>query len=863
MRGHLRQLIGFLLAPALFLGALWLLQRELAHYELAGIVAIARGYRAATLASALGLTFASYSLLTLYDVLALHHVGHRLSYPRTALTSFVSYVTSHNLGLSGIGGTAVRYRLYSVFGLSAAEIAQVVAFCALTFWEGFLFLAGVFQSVAPIELPAALHAPFADTRALGFVCLGLSLAFGVASCWPGLRLRWRGWSFTPPSARLLALQLPLALLEWTVSASVLYVLLPRAQAPSFPAFASVFLAAQAAGMISHVPAGLGVFETVVLYLLPEPLGSPEIVAALLAYRVVYYLVPLCFGALAFLATEAGLRRAQIGELGARLQPIGQLLVPRALAFTTALAGGVLLLTGALPAEGARMAWIRDVVPLPVVELSHFLGSLVGVGLLLLARGLQRRLDVAWWLSALLLTAGIVFALARGLDYEEATLLALMLCALLPFRGAFHRKSSLFDLPLRAGWILNLVLILAGAAWLGLLVHRDVAYRSELWWHFSYAGDAPRFLRASVAAGTLLVLVGLVRALREAPPPLHPPTPEELGEVRAILAQVGETTGHLARLGDKQLLFGPQRGAFVMFAVRERSWIAMGDPVGVSSAERRELVWLFRERAERAGGRAVFYQVSQENLGWYVEAGFGLLKLGEEARVDLAAFSLEGGEHKSLRSNLHRLEREGLRFVLWSPDEVRARIAELEAVSRAWLATKSASEKGFSLGFFEREYIAGAPVAVVLQGERGLQGERVLAFANLWLGARHDRARGGELSVDLMRHLPDAPGGLMDFLFVRLFEWGRAQGYGWFSLGMAPLAGLESRASAPLWNRLATLVFQHGERFYNFQGLRQYKQKFTPEWRARYLASPGGVALPGVLVDLAALISGGLAKTIHR
>lgn len=852
MRGPVRQLIGFLLALALFLGALWLLQRELAHYDLAGIVAIARGYRLPTLATALGLTFTSYALLTLYDVLALHHVGHRLPYGKTALTSFVSYVTSHNLGLSGIGGTAVRYRLYSAFGLSTAEIAQVVAFCALTFWVGFLFLAGVFQSIAPVELPAALHAPLTDTRPLGLVCLGLALALAAACGWPGLRLRWRSWSLASPGPRLLALQLALALLEWTVAASVLYVLLPREQAPSFPAFASVFLAAQAAGMISHVPAGLGVFETIVLYLLPGPLGSPEIVAALLAYRVVYYLVPLCFGAFAFLATEAGLRRAQLGELGAWLQPIGRVLVPRALAFTTALAGGVLLLTGALPAEGQRMAWIREVVPLPVVELSHFLGSLVGMALLLLARGLQRRLDAAWWSSALMLAAGVVFALARGLDYEEATLLALMLCALLPFRAAFHRKSSLLDLPLRAGWVLNLVLVLAGVAWLGFLVHRDVAYRSELWWHFSYAGDAPRFLRASVAAGTLLVLVGLVRALREAPPPVHPPTPEELGEVRAILAQVGETSGHLARLGDKQLLFGPQRGAFVMFAVRERSWIAMGDPVGVSSEERRELVWLFRERAERAGGRAVFYQVSQENLGWYVEAGFGLLKLGEEARVDLAAFSLAGGEHKALRSNLHRLQREGLRLVLWSPEEVRARLAELEAVSNAWLATKNASEKGFSLGFFEREYIASAPVAVVLHGER------VLAFANLWLGAH-----GGELSVDLMRHLPDAPGGLMDFLFVGLFEWGREQGYAWFSLGMAPLAGLEARASAPLWNRFATLVFQHGERFYNFRGLRQYKEKFTPDWRARYLASPGGVALPGVLVDLAALISGGLAKTIHR
>ena len=104
---------------------------------------------------------------------------------------------------------------------------------------------------------------------------------------------------------------------------------------------------------------------------------------------------------------------------------------------------------------------------------------------------------------------------------------------------------------------------------------------------------------------------------------------------------------------------------------------------------------------------------------------------------------------------------------------------------------------------------------------------------------------------------------MDFLFVRLIEWGRERGYRWLSLGMAPLSGLEDRASAPVWNRIAGLVFEHGERFYNFQGLRQYKEKFDPVWRARYIAAPGGLALPGILADISAKISGGVVAAIRR
>ncbi len=121
----------------------------------------------------------------------------------------------------------------------------------------------------------------------------------------------------------------------------------------------------------------------------------------------------------------------------------------------------------------------------------------------------------------------------------------------------------------------------------------------------------------------------------------------------------------------------------------------------------------------------------------------------------------------------------------------------------------------------------------------------------------------ELTVDLMRFLREAPHGIMDYLFVELILWGKEQGYQWFNMGMAPLAGLESRALSPLWNRVASLVFRHGEHFYNFQGLRHYKDKFDPEWSPQYLACPGGLALPRVLANLASLISGGLTGVVAK
>ena len=135
---------------------------------------------------------------------------------------------------------------------------------------------------------------------------------------------------------------------------------------------------------------------------------------------------------------------------------------------------------------------------------------------------------------------------------------------------------------------------------------------------------------------------------------------------------------------------------------------------------------------------------------------------------------------------------------------------------------------------------------------------IVAFADLWLGADKE-----EFSPDLMCYLPDAPKGIMEYLFVQLMLWGKAEGYRWFSLGMAPLSGLEDHDLAPLWNRLGAFVLRHGEHFYNFQGLRRYKEKCGPEWEPKYIACPGGLALPRVFMNVATLISGGIKGVVAK
>jgi phosphatidylglycerol lysyltransferase len=236
----------------------------------------------------------------------------------------------------------------------------------------------------------------------------------------------------------------------------------------------------------------------------------------------------------------------------------------------------------------------------------------------------------------------------------------------------------------------------------------------------------------------------------------------------------------------------------------------------------------------------------------VDLGLAALKVGEEARVPLADFSLEGGARAELRQSHRRAQRDGASFEVVPPEHVDELLPRMQRISAAWLAAKSTSEKRFSVGAFSPRYMRQFPLALVrCQGTPA-------AFANLWTTDTRE-----ELSVDLMRFGPDAPRGAMDYLFIELMLWGRREGYRWFNLGMAPLAGLEAHPLAPAWHRVGNFIFWHGEHFYNFEGLRRYKTKFNPTWEPRYLVARGGIGLPRVLVDVSVLIAGGMKELFAR
>ncbi|WPO44652.1 bifunctional lysylphosphatidylglycerol flippase/synthetase MprF [Pseudomonas sp. S1Bt23] len=805
------------------------------------------------LLGALAATVVGFVILLGYEWSASRYAGVNLPARTLALGGFTAFAIGNAIGLSLLSGGSVRYRLYARHGVGAGDVAHMTLFaslslgCALPPLAALATLSNLPAASAALRLSEGLLASIAGAVLLLCSILAIGIYRRRLPEQPlpdNLLVKAGRRTLRLPGRRLTLLQLLITALDVAAAATVLYLLLP--EAPPFGAFLLVYLLALAAGVLSHVPGGVGVFEAILLAAFADKLGAAPLAAALLLYRLIYVILPMLVACVLLLINEA----QRLFQTRQSLRVASGLAAP-ILAVLVFLSGVVLLFSGVTPEIDTRLQHIGFLIPHRLVDASHFGASLVGVLCLLLAQGLRRRLSAAWILTTILLLVGAVLSLLKGFDWEEASLMTLTASLLAVFRRSFYRPSRLTELPFSPLYLVASVCVLGASIWLLLFAYQDVPYSHQLWWQFTLDADAPRGLRSLLGAAVLLVVVSLTWLLRTARPVIHLPNGEELDRAAKILLASSQPDGGLSLTGDKALLFHPNDDAFLMYARRGRSLVALYDPIGPTQ-QRAEMIWQFRDLCDVHHARPVFYQVRAENLPYYMDIGLTAIKLGEEARVDLNRFDLEakGKEMKDLRYTWNRGTRDGLSLEIHEAGQ--APMDELKVISDAWLTGKNVREKGFSLGRFSEDYLKHFRIAIIrFEG-------RPVAFANLLETYSHDLA-----SLDLMRAHPEAPKLTMEFMMVGLIQHYKNHGYARFSLGMVPLSGLQPRRGAPLTQRLGSMVFRRGEQLYNFQGLRRFKDKFQPDWEPRYMAVPAGLDPLVALADTAALIAGGLTGLVKR
>ena len=328
IRERLSRFLGPVIVVFLFAAALWALRQTLRGFSYADLKTGLQGIPALNLLAALTLTALNYVVLSGYDLLALKTIKHPLPYRRIALASFIGYVFTNVVGLSLLGAGAVRYRIYTAYGLSGRQIARVVVLCGLTLWTGLLTVAGVLFLFSPQQIPALPELPSISWRPLGALFLALVGAY-LYLAHRGKPLRVRKWELPLPSLQLACGQIAFSATDWILSAFIFFLLLPSAPGLSFLLVLAVFVLAMVCGIVSHVPGGAGVFEAVVLAVLDPILDPGPILGALVAFRAVYYLAPLVAASVLLGVHEVRQRRVGLGQAAALVDSWFPGLVPHA------------------------------------------------------------------------------------------------------------------------------------------------------------------------------------------------------------------------------------------------------------------------------------------------------------------------------------------------------------------------------------------------------------------------------------------------------------------------------------------------------------------------------------------------------
>jgi phosphatidylglycerol lysyltransferase len=779
-----------------------------------------RALRPGWIALAGALTVVNIAVMGWYDVIAFRHTRAR-AIDRWRFGA-VAFAWSNFLTLGPLAGPAIRFWMYRPAVDQVSELSAGVVSIAVAFASGLAGWTIAVTAVGSFSLPVV--------AAAALVC---AAAIAWAARFAGRRFeRFAAIASTPGRALAFA---AVGWLDWLLAGAAFIACMRAAgSVGTFAAALRPFFLGQLLGLASLIPGGFGTADA--YWLTHMPLAESTTAAALMAYRFVYYVGPWVIASLVLLAwaTHRSAQRRDVAR--------------RSIAGLVGGAGMLIMLSAASPALHARLLLVERVIPLPLVEAGQVTAALAGLVLLVLARGLVRGYRAAFRATRFLLIVAAGASILKGFDWEESVVLVLVAIAA-------SVQSAVFDRSSRGDWLEGADLVVACAALtvfftFGFVAHHlepEVLSRIAT---FGYRHQGARFLRTGASMAFAVSAAALYLALRPHVA-FEPPGRTEIREALDFIARHGSSTTPLMVANGDKSIFATGQG-LCLYRTIGPYLAVFADPVVTCAAERARFLEALFDLASDLDRRPLFYQVSLDWIPLLHDRGYHFFKLGEEAIVPLERVTDAGHAGKETRQVLRRAERDGVGFRILAPFEVEAALGALRAVSDDWLRTKGVAERQFSIGAFSDDYIRSCRCAIVEQRESS----RILAFANLLEGPKHE-----ELSIDLMRSRSDGPH-VMDFLMTSLLLEGKRLGYQRFNLGMAPLASVGELEGAHVRERLARFIFQRGEHWYNFQGVRSYKQTFNPDWVPRYMAYQSALEWPVASASVSALVAGGWGSALR-
>ncbi|MFK9092918.1 bifunctional lysylphosphatidylglycerol flippase/synthetase MprF [Bacillus salipaludis] len=783
----------------------------------------------------LAVTFAAVLPMLLYDVILVRILRLKVSKRELLEQSFIANSFSNLIGFGGLIGAMLRTYFFHKLEQDKRRLLGVIASVSLFYLTGISFLTWIVTT-------RYRHFPlFVDTKWLYFAVLGVGLYLPVFLIIHMIKSKKDNQTLitTNVSVRLVIV----SVIEWVaVFAAILVLSRILGISISFENLFPVYIIAACAGIISMIPGGLGSFDLVFIWGMQD-LHVPEekVLVLLLFYRVGYYFIPFLISLVFFVKLYWERWNQSWNFLPkAIIQGVSHVV----LTMLVFLSGLVLLLSASVPGIMSRLKIAQELLSFPIINVSHQLSVAAGFLLLGLSRGIEYSVRRTYDLTMLALILAALFSIFKGIDYEEAIFLIIVALLLRISKGQFYRESyvltwgkTIFDVTVIL--IITSMYILIG--YLNLPIAKLTIPAKFLPYVIVDYRDLFKSAALGLVIALLILFTGYLISL-----PKKWKLEKSIGQEKEIIDHVtkykGKVLTHLIFLHDKYVFWNSQKNVLISFQKYADKLVILGDPIG----EKKELsnaIEEFQEIADLHGFTPVFYQVSDDMLPYLHGHGFAFFKLGEEAFVDLKTFSLTGNKMKGLRALKNKFFRESFYFELVEPPFALGLLKELREISNEWLLGRK--EKGFSLGFFDEDYLNKAPIAIVRD-----ENKRILGFMSIMHVYDNDQT----ISVDLMRVRPEAPSGTIDYLFLSLIDWAKEQGYNRFNMGMAPLANVGLSRFSFLSEKIAAQIFLHGHFIYHFQGLRKFKQKYTNIWEPKYLAYRRKSSLPIIMAQITLLIS---------
>ena len=722
--------------------------------------------------------------------------------------------TFNNLtGFGGIIDIGLRLAFYGKKGEEERELQEVTRFLPYLI-SGLSFISLVSLGLVSI---------FPVTRSVRFydiILLASTLYFPLIYWFSG-RKNNHYFGNMPAKIRL---QLGLvSLFEWTCAA-LAFIIIGYLMGIDLPFYKTLplFSIACAAGIVSLIPGGLGSFELVLFTgFAAEGLPKETVVAWLLLYRLAYYILPF-FAGIYFFVRHLG------HQINQRYQGAPRELLSSSLHSVMIHAVrwlGISLVFSTLFFEKiSHLSWLDGFGPLQKQLIWQFPGLLIGVCFILLARAIANGVKRAYSLMFLGLAATLVYINTGSISWQWSLAIVLLGLGTVLIRKHLYKAQFIYSWEGRTKDIILISSMLFILFTLASLIFPYRAYEMNQHLGFSHYFLTWKHILLATSLVTLAYAC-LVRYLYGAKTLLGE-TFEHDRYQRLLSEYGGSADSGLAFIKNKRLFWYQEEGldkAAFQFSTINNKAVVMGEPAG-NPETFKNATRTFIEAAERLNYDLVFYSIGKDMTLFLHEYGFEFMKVGENALVDLDSFHLKGNKYKPFRNALNRVQKEGFTFEISPQPHSKVLLDELETISNKWLEKRQ--EKRFSLGFFDRDYFQEAPLALVKNKE-----QEIVAFANIMPNHQN-----GIVSIDLMRYdAKKIPNGVMDYLFLSLFIHFKEEGLAYFDLGMAPLWGVGQVKESFLHERLAYLLYNFGTHFYSFEGLHQYKKKFTPIWEERYVS----------------------------